>query len=164
MAEFFDFSLNQNLWWETKAAISKDSKIVDFEEARLKWHPQSVLNLPLTPGAVHIIYGPRQVGKSTALKLLIRKLLAQYDAHNIFYFNCDLLATRKDLVELLTDYLNWVKAKRGKKFLFLDEISSLPDWPFAIKWLIDSGLGRNAVFFLTGSGYRHFLSISSPIC
>ncbi|GFP37916.1 hypothetical protein HKBW3S44_01596, partial [Candidatus Hakubella thermalkaliphila] len=140
---------------ETKSASSKLIKIGDDEENMLTWHSQSILNLPFTTGAVHIIYGPRQVGKSTALKLLIRKLLAKYDAHNIFYFNCDLLATRKDLVELLTDYLNWVKAKRGKKFLFLDEISSLPDWPFAIKWLIDSGLGKNAVFFLTGSTSIH---------
>ena len=36
-------------------------------------------------------------------------------------------------------------------YLFLDEISSVAGWPFAVKWLADSGLLANSKIILTGS-------------
>ena len=36
-------------------------------------------------------------------------------------------------------------------YLFLDEISSVGDWPYAIKWLADSGFLSNSKIILTGS-------------
>lgn len=39
-----------------------------------KWIPDLIENMPLQPFALHIILGPRQVGKTTLLKLLIQKI------------------------------------------------------------------------------------------
>ncbi|MBM4401814.1 MAG: ATP-binding protein [Candidatus Cloacimonetes bacterium] len=149
----FSLSYHQNPWWESKEKIKSDSKIVEYQEAPLKWQPSDVFALPREKGAVHMIFGPRQIGKSTALKLLVQKLLLEENLapKSLFYFNCDAVADREALIELVTDYLEWTKTMKQQKYIFLDEISSVKDWPFGIKWLIDSGFGRNITFFLTGS-------------
>ena len=122
----------------------------------VQYTPNHILDLALTPGAVHIILGPRQVGKSTAVKLLIRKLLVkhQVEPEHIFYFNCDVLEGRQDVVALVTAFFDGLVSGNGKVFptyIFLDEISSVVDWPYAIKWLVDAGVFAQARVFLTGS-------------
>lgn len=144
----------QNPWWIKKEAIEIDGKIRDFETSSVKYLPENVLGLPLKNGAINIVCGPRQTGKSTAIKLLIRKLLNQIPPLNILYFNCDCLDSRKDIIELVSDFQDRIKTSSGEipsNYLFLDEISSVNDWPYAIKWLADSGFLSNSKIVLTGS-------------
>jgi len=82
----YDFLTIQNPWWFKKEGIEADAKIREFEASSVKYLPQNILNLPLENGAVNIVYGPRQTGKSTAIKLLIRKLLKRVPPINILYF------------------------------------------------------------------------------
>lgn len=150
----YNFLTIQNPWWFKRETIEVDAKIKEFEVSSVKYLPQNVLNLPLENGAVNIVYGPRQTGKSTAIKLLIRKLLKEIPSQNILYFNCDCLDSRKDIIELVSSFLEGIKTESGKippNYLFLDEISSVQDWPYAIKWLVDSGFLDNSKIILTGS-------------
>lgn len=149
----FDLAHTQNPWWEKREAIEEDYKILQYEEAELKWKPQEILSLPHDSDAVHIVFGPRQIGKSTALKLLIRNFLLKrkVDPTAVFYFNCDAVPNRQALIELVIDYLEFAKEIKGRKYIFLDEISSVEKWAYGIKWLVDSGFGRKVVFYTTGS-------------
>ncbi|MFH1905669.1 MAG: ATP-binding protein [bacterium] len=150
----YDFLTIQNPWWFKKEEIEADAKIKEFEASSVKYLPQNILNLPLENGAVNIVYGPRQTGKSTAIKLLIRKLLKRVPSVNILYFNCDCLDSRRDIIDLVSSFLEGLQSESGENspnYLFLDEISSVNDWPYAIKWLADNNFFNNSKIILTGS-------------
>ena len=145
----------QNPWWQNKRLIEKDDSIEEFKASRAKYTPSEILNLKLKNEAVNIVSGPRQTGKTTALKLLIKSLLEKETSpESIFYFNCDALESRKDIIDLVLSFFDGIKnssEKTPQNYLFLDEISSVVDWPYAVKWLVDSGLLVNSKIILTGS-------------
>lgn len=144
----------QNPWWSKKEAINADAKIRDYENSSIQYLPESIINMPLENRAVNIVYGPRQVGKSTAIKLLTRRLLDKTPSRHILYFNCDCLDSRKDIIEVVSSFQDGIRTEPGRvpsHYLFLDEISSVNDWPYAIKWLVDSGFLSNSKMILTGS-------------
>jgi len=98
------------------------------------------------------LFGPRQVGKTTALKLLIRKLLKSKKEMAIFYFICDAIANYKELEEVLMTYLNFrEKEKIKSSVILLDEITFTKEWHRTIKDLITDGLFKNDVLIITGS-------------
>lgn len=146
----FQLAKIQNPWWQNAKDILDDKHLKAYNQAVLKYIPKQVLDLPQND-SVHIITGPRQIGKTTALKLLIKDLIKTTDPRNILYFNCDVVSNRKELVEFIIDYLKWRPNKKQRKYIFLDEVSLVPEWPFAVKWLVDSDLNKNVTFFLTGS-------------
>lgn len=152
-----DYSLLalQNPWWRNKELIEKDAKVREFMASVVQYVPREVLDWKLVPGAVNVISGPRQTGKTTALKLLIRSLLAkQIPAERILYFNCDALESRKDIIDLVLGFFDGLHKPSEKvppNYLFLDEVSSVTDWPYAIKWLVDEGLLAKSKVILTGS-------------
>ena len=151
----YSFLTIQNPWWQDKRLIEEDDHIEGFNLSKVKYIPRSVLDLELKNGAINIVCGPRQTGKTTALKLLVKSLLEQQiPAERIFYFNCDALESRKDIIELVLSFFDGIKEPSGKipqNYLFLDEISSVTDWPYAVKWLADNGLLANSKIILTGS-------------
>ena len=65
----------QNPWWENLNRIEEDPKIRDYETAIIKWTPRLKKYIFLDKNAVYSIRGPRQVGKTTLLKIIIRELL-----------------------------------------------------------------------------------------
>jgi len=151
----YNFISLQNPWWGNKDLINDDDKLREFETSSVKYWPKNILDLSLKPGAINIVSGPRQTGKSTSLKLLIKKLIEEdVSAGRIFYFNSDALESRKDLIDLVLLFLNGIKDSSGKippNYLLLDEVSSVLDWPYAIKWLADGGFLNNSKVILTGS-------------
>ncbi len=144
----------QNPWWQRQEAIAEDSKIREYQESPLKYEPSQVFEFPLEDGDVNLLFGPRQTGKSTALKLFIQKLLKSgVPAQHIFYFSCDALGARHDLIDVVLGFLDLPshKERKGPWYLFLDEVSSVSDWPYAIKWLVDAGLLQDCRMVLSGS-------------
>lgn len=144
----------QNPWWGSKELIVNDPKLKEFQQAAIKHYPHQVLDLLLEPSAINIVSGPRQTGKSTALKLLIQQLIEKQPAETIFYFNCDALANKQELINLVLSFFDQLKNRYGEStnnYIFLDEISSVPDWSYGVKWLADSGLLRRSKIILTGS-------------
>ncbi|MGC9149605.1 MAG: ATP-binding protein [Candidatus Micrarchaeia archaeon] len=96
-----------------------------------------------------LFIGPRQVGKTTFFKLLIYDLLKKIDPKRILYFSCETLRNFEDIIEIVrrADFL----LGEGEKFIFLDEISFVEGWERAIKYVLDSPLSKNKIFYLTGS-------------
>ena len=92
----------QNPWWRDAAAIEEDDKIKEFESLKFQYHPTQILDVKLRMEDITLIAGPRQTGKSTAIKLLIRKLIREkWNPHHLFYFNCDALSNEKDVIDLV---------------------------------------------------------------
>mgnify|MGYP001626390211 CR=1 FL=1 len=107
----------------------------------------------MRPFSLNFIVGPRQVGKTTAVALLIKRLLESgVDPRSIFYFSCDRLADYRGLDEVLRDYLR-IRSGIGisTSYVFLDEVTYPREWYGAIKGLIESGVFRSGVLVLTGS-------------
>ena len=151
----YDLLAIQNPWWKNKELIKNDDKLREFTSSQIKYYPKNILDLKLEAGAINILSGPRQTGKSTALKLLIRNLLEQeFPPERIFYFNCDALSSRKDIIDLVLSFLNGIRGSQEAipaNYLFLDEVSSVVDWPYAVKWLADGGFFTDSKMILTGS-------------
>ncbi|AWR96826.2 AAA family ATPase [Acidianus sulfidivorans JP7] len=142
----------QNPWWISKN-VEENETYRKYKESPVKWVPDVIDKISLDPYSLNIIVGPRQVGKTTALILLVEKLLKQVENPKaIFYFSCDKLADYKELDEVLQEYLKVKKAERIKtSYIILDEVTFPKEWFRAIKYRIDRGDFKNDVIVLTGS-------------
>jgi len=143
----------QNPWWVDPGAIERDPLIEAWEGSRLRWDPRIRHTFELESDAVYTLRGPRQIGKSTTLKLMIRDLLSRgVEPQRIFYYSCDLVESPRRLLEVLRSYLDWARRlTRERLYLFLDEVSSVRDWQLAVKQLADLGELRGCTLVLTGS-------------
>ena len=149
----------QNPWWETKERINEDPKIKDYNSAKVKWMPRLKKYIFMDKNVVYSIRGPRQVGKTTLIKIIIKELLEKNTPLNIMYFACDLLRDNLALNELLNTYYGWIRPQNNERiFIFLDEISSVKDWQKSIKLFIDTKGNNDLTMILTGS---HTLDIKS---
>lgn len=132
----------QNPWWIDKARILEDSKI---KEALSRKHKITYEFEEKNT----LLVGPRQVGKTTFLKLFIKHLIdSNTDPKRILYFSCEPLRDFNELIEIarLSDTLI-----AGKKYLFFDEITFVPEWQRAVKYLLDTPLGKDKTIYITGS-------------
>jgi hypothetical protein len=144
--------VDQNPWWKDKQEIEKDYDIERWKSKKYSWTPKILDEIVIKPFSLHIILGPRQTGKTTAVKLLIRRMLEHRDGRSIFYFNCEELSDYKELLDILGSYLEFKETCKIKNSLIvLDEVTSPKEWYRAIKSLIDKGKVRNDVLILTGS-------------
>jgi hypothetical protein len=105
----------------------------------------------------HIIalLGVRRCGKSTVLKQIINRLIAQkVPAENILFLNLEtpLLETYKNdpvnLQKIYEEYAALANPKKGRVFVFLDEVQFFPKWQVFVKNLYEKG---GMKFFITGS-------------
>jgi predicted AAA+ superfamily ATPase len=142
----------QNPWWKEKSEIENDEDIKKWKEGKIKWIPSYINEISLKPFSLNFVFGPRQVGKTTLLKLLIKKLLEEVEKEKIFYFRCDKLSDYKELDEVLKTYFEFRKAKNiSNSFILLDEVTFPKGWFRTIKYYIDTGELKNDVLVLTGS-------------
>jgi hypothetical protein len=143
----------QNPWWRDKASINGDPLIMAWEKSSFRWRPRIVETFQWDAKVIYSLRGPRQVGKTTLLRLKIRDLLnSGVDARRIFYWACDQVESFEKLSTIINGYLAW--ARRFSKeilYLFLDEVSAVKDWQRGIKYLYDMGKLRNCLIVLTGS-------------
>ncbi len=149
---------NLNPWWRDPENIQDDKKIKEWEESERKYDPRlrHVIRYDFDPEntVVYTLRGPRQVGKTTLVKLQIRDFLSKgVHPWNILYYSLDLADTKQDVVDLVEIYLKISRRARGNRrsYLFLDEASSVTDWQKGIKWLVDSDKLKNCTIMATGS-------------
>lgn len=102
-----------------------------------------------------VLLGPRQVGKTTLLRLTIASLLDDgYPPDRIFYADLQELAYRGfDLREVL-DLMPPPRDASVPTVFCLDEIHYCRGWATTLKTLVDQHAGR---FLLTGSASRELL-------
>jgi len=144
--------LEQNIWWKSADEIDNDIHIKRYLEKNIKWDPELEKRISLKPFSFNIVIGPRQAGKTTAIKIMIKKLLKEYTPKQIFYFNCDELSSYEDIIKLIRAYLD-IRKEEGIKnsIIILDEITSPANWTKAIKSIMDKGLLELDIIIATGS-------------
>jgi predicted AAA+ superfamily ATPase len=143
-----------NPWWFREEVILDDEKIADYERETHKYVPPILFEYPAKTDAILTLRGPRQVGKSTSVKLLIRKILLEFKTprKHVFYFSLDRIEDFDQLYELIDCYLRNVRPGNPKRlYIFLDEISFVREWQRGIKALADEGKLKNVTLLLTGS-------------
>jgi hypothetical protein len=148
----FDELAMQNPWWGDSANINADGKIKSFDSATLRWYPRLRRYLDLDKDVLYSIRGPRQVGKTTLVKLIVRDLLKERKPFDIFYYSCELVKDPKELYSILDTFLQWSRHQGpGRKLICLDEITQVESWESAYKQFVDINSLRNMTVILTGS-------------
>lgn len=137
-----------NPWWEGK----KDYHVRRWKEQKIRWFPGWIEKISLKPFSLNFVLGPRQVGKTTGIKLLINEILKENPPESVLYINVEVLPSYKELSKLIREFQE-LKREEGIKtgYIFLDEASSLEGWWRGVKPLIDAGLLENDIVTVTGS-------------
>ncbi len=138
-----------NPWW-----VGRESHIlIKWRSMKYRWVPKWLEALSLDPFSLNFIIGPRQVGKTTGIHLLIEKLInGGIEPKSILYLDLDLIWDLNTFKRSLDDYLAMKRAEGyDKAFIILDEVTSLPQWWKLVKGYIDAGIFERDVLVLTGS-------------
>lgn len=146
---------SQNPWWYGEV----DRTYEEWSRKKVKWIPPIIEQINIEPFSLNFLVGPRQVGKTTALKIWIyEKLLPIVNPKSIFYFSCEELTDFNELGEVLDNYISFKNGNRiSSSFIILDEITFVEDWHRAIKIRIDQGLFKNDVIIISGSASLEIL-------
>lgn len=144
--------LRQNRWWTEGAWQATDPHLRELRGQPRRLPAPIIDEIDLEEPGIHTLRGPRQVGKSTALKLLVERALERRLAKRVVYLALDLLEDRP-LGELAATIVRAkeLAAPSDSMLLLLDEITVVKGWQTAIKALWDDGMLREDVVVCTGS-------------
>jgi predicted AAA+ superfamily ATPase len=132
-----------NPWWFKE----KDNDLEKWEIQKIKWIPKWLNDISLKAFSLNFIIGPRQVGKTTGIKLLIKKLIDNgIKEDKIVYLNTELFPDIEKFQETLISI-----SKKDFNFIFIDEVTSLENWWKPLKGLIDAGVFKNSSIIVSGS-------------
>lgn len=147
--------ISRSPWWSEPDWERGDRSLKQLGSAGFSFrHLSPGLTGPenMPPGSISIIRGPRQVGKTTELKLLIRDLIASgVPPRSIAYYPCDDILDFRELMDLISAFANALNIRNEHGYLLLDEITAVQDWPRAVKSLVDAGRLEDICLMLTGS-------------
>lgn len=146
----------QNPWWFNPAWEADDPHLRRLALMPMTLSDGFAESVNLEAPGIHVIRGPRQVGKSTGLKLAVCRALAEGVApRSIVYLTFDLMEGEH--------HAELAKAvKRAKTMaspaapitpalILLDEVTAVPRWQTAIKAVWDDGTISDDVVVCTGS-------------
>jgi predicted AAA+ superfamily ATPase len=140
--------LKHNPWWKGE----EDHHLSRWKGMKIRWVPSWIEEISLKPFSLNFVIGPRQVGKTTGLKILISKLLESRDPKEVVYFNCDFAPDFHALKKVLDRFLELRKSWGvSSSLVFLDEVTSTRGWWRLIKGYIDLGIFENDILTVTGS-------------
>ncbi|HEY7831855.1 MAG TPA: AAA family ATPase [Solirubrobacteraceae bacterium] len=142
-----------NAWWRDPGWERKDRDLRALAATTLDYDPSPLSDV--VPDGLYVLRGPRRVGKSLEIKRTISRLLhSGVEPRRIVHFACDELG-RGDLQRLVSAGREVLtRGLEGERYWFLDEITSVPAWPEAIKWLRDNTAFGGDCVVLTGSSAR----------
>ena len=141
---------DQNPWWVNPAAIAGDPHIARLRSSPFVSNPAVLETMPLTPGDVNTLRGPRQTGKTTTAKRLIQRLLAQGETR-ILYYAFDVETDNAAIPEVIRRGKTLARRTPGPWFIFLDEVTAIPDWQRGVKYAWDVGMIHEDFVLCTGS-------------
>ena len=150
-----------NPWWEQPEEIESDGAIRDLEDSPLEWTPPVWEAIDLDIPGVHTLRGPRQVGKTTTLKRFIKKLIDRGETR-ILYFAFDLATDPDAIREVVVRARQLHPEPEGAWWIFLDEVTRVPEWQRAIKFMVDNGPCREDFILCTGSSARKMSAEQLP--
>lgn len=138
----------QNTWWTKE----KDPHIRNWEASPVRWIPPILNDFHLQEPGLHFLTGPRQVGKTTMLKMMIRNELSKRDPFSVLYYSCDEILDHRELGEVIDNYLSFRKEKDiDHSLMVLDEVSFVSGWWRALKSRLDRGILSKDIIMVTGS-------------
>jgi predicted AAA+ superfamily ATPase len=143
-----------NPWWTAAGWEADDVHLRRLEASRVRLATPQVDEIDLAAAAIHVLRGPRQVGKSTDLKLLVRRALATgAEPRTVVYLSLDLLEDQPPsaLVETVNRALELTGEGSGTRLILLDEVTAAERWQTAVKALWDEGRIDRDVVVCTGS-------------
>jgi predicted AAA+ superfamily ATPase len=145
----------QNPWWQDATAIDRDPKIREHDLAPFQRQPAVLDTFRLDQPNVYTLRGPRQVGKSTAVKMLIRRLVhSGFPATRVLYLSLELERQPRAIRDAVVRAKRHLRAGDSPWVIFLDELSWVRDWQTAILALRDHGDAAGDCLVLTGSSAR----------
>ena len=143
-----------NPWWaDPEGWESVDSHLRALHLQPVRLPAPLVEEMDLDHPGLHTVRGPRQVGKSTDLKMLVRRALRSgRDPRQIIYLAMDALVGQpvSEVDATVAGARRQARTRPGALIL-LDEITTLPNWDVAVKVMWDTGLLRDDVVVCTGS-------------
>jgi predicted AAA+ superfamily ATPase len=119
----------------------------------VKWNPPALSAMRPRFEDTHTLRGPRQAGKTTTLKRMIRRLLDGGE-RRVLYFSFDTVRRAGAVGEAIRAAKRLHPAPQGPWYVFLDEITSVPEWEHDVKRCWDTGLTRDDALVLTASSAR----------
>ena len=149
-----DEILGQNPWWTNPAWRVADPHLDRLARQPVRLPTAFVDGLDLATPGIHILRGPRQVGKSTDLKLLVERALhAGRAPRSVTYLALDLLEgqAHAELARSVARAIDLAGSGAESNLLLLDEVTAVERWQTAVKSLWDSGQIRDSVVVCTGS-------------
>ena len=132
-----------NPWWEDK----QDPHIATLSKYEITVTPSWIKDISLNPHFLNVISGPKCVGKTTGIKLLIADLLKRVGTEDVLYVNCEALLDPISLRITLEEYLK----KHKEAHIFIDEISAIKGLWDVLRHLIDGDLMSYSSVVLTTS-------------
>lgn len=96
----------QNPWWEDETKIELDRHILNFKNSSFKWEPSVLNEMNLHDEGIYTLRGPRQIGKTTILKLLMYKLIKKENLppQRILYLSLDNVSSKEELIDILISF------------------------------------------------------------
>jgi len=145
----------ENPWWSDPSEIETDYHLRKLERQPLVYEHDSPFELDVD--AVYTLRGPRQVGKTTLLKRLVRELLRERDVHPRCILYADVGATGIDDEDELQSFVRAFlddtegRAAQDRTYVLLDEVTGIVDWGKAVRALADRGKLEGTTVIATGS-------------
>jgi predicted AAA+ superfamily ATPase len=145
--------LAQNPWWDRGGWADDDRHLARLAARPVRLPAQLVGAIDLSRAGIHVVRGPRQVGKTTDLKLLVRRALEEgHRPRAIVYLTLDLIEGEPHAE--LAHAVQRAKALAGAQsatIVLLDEVTAVHRWQTAVKALWDDGTIDEDVVVCTGS-------------
>ena len=157
-----------NPWWSDPEWYEKDEDIIQVVRSRIerriryrlrkKWI-ETLLSSPDAWG-IRVIRGPRRIGKTTLMKLLVRDAIdAGIHPEAIVYITLDNVDLKEaiekgtiSLRKLLRDIIKDRIEKYGKTIVIIDEATFYDKWAITVKNLVDEHvIGPGVLLLVTGS-------------
>ncbi len=157
-----------NPWWNEPKWYEKDEDIIQVTKSRIerriryrfrkKWI-ETLLSSPDAWG-IRVIRGPRRIGKTTLMKLLVKDAIdAGMHPKAIVYITLDNVdlkeAIEKGIIslrKLLRDIIKSRTEKYGKTIVIIDEATFYDKWAITVKNLVDEHvIGPGVLILVTGS-------------
>lgn len=145
----------QNPHWDGKEHFLRDPALEKLKAApKVLFHPIKE-RVILESDRVIVMKGPRQIGKTTLIKLLMSEQLQRGASPGaLLYLAADIagLKSEHELFNALVTYNEFAGSKGLKtRFIFLDEVTAVADWQTAIKKAYDAGILRHSFLMASGS-------------
>lgn len=141
----------QNPWWRGRS-LKFDPVIENYTKNKLKWNSEIFSQLDLKRDGIYFLSGARGAGKTTALKLTIKKLIEEdgIKPRQIFYYSCHNLDSAEQLNEMIKLFLDSAD-KKQRAYIFIDEVSLIKNWRQGINHLIKAGKFKKATVIFSSS-------------